>query len=154
MRAEPAETIVVGWTPRERVRGMTMDAVRQLGVPYVIHLEDNEELLIESATGRSLAELQRLPLRQQDSLVPIDLIHPTHHREFLDGAAGITVITEALNEFNIAGRPHRVARPGIDPERFRPDLEPQPRASSSASRPTTSSSSTTARSTTRTSTRC
>ncbi len=128
MRQSPAETIVVGWTPRERVRLMTMDAVRQLGVPYVIHLEDNEELLIESATGRSLTELQRLPLRQQDSLVPIDLIHPTHHREFLDGAAGITVITEALNEFNTAGRPHRVVRPGIDLERFHPDLEPKPRA--------------------------
>ncbi|MET0305084.1 MAG: glycosyltransferase [Solirubrobacterales bacterium] len=128
MRQSPAETIVVGWTPRERVRLMTMDAVRQLGVPYVIHLEDNEELLIESATGRSLTELQRLPLRQQDSLVPIDLIHPTHHREFLDGAAGITVITEALNEFNTAGRPHRVVRPGIDLERFGPDLEPKPRA--------------------------
>lgn len=127
MRQNPAETIVVAWTPRERVRLMTMNAVRQLGVPYVIHLEDNEELLIESATGRSLTELQRLPLRQQDSLVPIDLIHPTHHREFLDGAAGITVITEALNEFNTAGRPHRVARPGIDLERFRPDLEPKPR---------------------------
>lgn len=128
MRQSPAETIVVGWTPRERVRLMTMDAARQLGVPYVIHLEDNEELLIESATGRSLTELQRLPLRQQDSLVPIDLIHPTHHREFLDGAAGVTVITEALDEFNKARRPHRVVRPGIDLERFRPDLEPKPRA--------------------------
>jgi glycosyltransferase involved in cell wall biosynthesis len=127
MRRDPRETIVVGWTPRERVRLLTMEAVRQLGVPYVIHLEDNEELLIESAIGRSLAELQRLPLRQQDSLVPVDLIHPTHHREFLDGAAGITVITEALNEFNLAGRPHRVARPGIDLERFRPDLEPHSR---------------------------
>ena len=128
MKQDPAETIVVGWTPRERVRLMTMDAVRRLGVPYTIHLEDNEELLIESATGRSLAELQRLPLRQQDNLVPIDLIHPTHHREFLDGAAGITVITEALNEFNTADRPHRVARPGIDLDRFRPDLVPRPRA--------------------------
>ncbi len=128
MRRDPKQTIVVAWTPRERVRLMAMDAVRQLGVPYVIHLEDNEELLIESATGRSLAELQRLPLGQQDSLVPIDLIHPTHHREFLDGAAGVTVITEALNEFNRAGRPHRVVRPGIDLERFRPDLEAPSRA--------------------------
>jgi glycosyltransferase involved in cell wall biosynthesis len=127
MRRAPEETIVVAWTPRERVRLLTVDAVSQLGVPYVIHLEDNEELLIESATGRSLAELQRLPLRQQDSLVPVDLIHPTHHREFLDAAAGITVITEALDEFNRAGRPHRVVRPGIDLERFRPDLEPVPR---------------------------
>jgi glycosyltransferase involved in cell wall biosynthesis len=127
MRRDPKETIVIGWTPREPVRRMTMEAVQQLGAPYVIHLEDNEELLIESATRRSLAELQRLPLRQQDSLAPPDLIHPTHHREFLDGAAGITVITEALNEFNRAGRPHALARPGIDLERFRPDLEPHPR---------------------------
>ncbi len=127
MRRDPKETIVVGWTPRETVRQMTMKAVRQLGAPYVVHLEDNEELLIESATGRSLAELQRLPLSQQDSLAPPGLIHPTHHREFLDGAAGITVITEALNEFNLAGRPHAVARPGIDLERFRPDLAPWPR---------------------------
>lgn len=127
MSRRPKETILVAWTPRERVRLLTMEAVRQLGVPYTIHLEDNEELLIESATGRSLAELQRLPLRQQDSLVPIDLIHPTHHREFLDGAAGVTVITEALNEFNLAGRPHQVARPGIDLERFRPDLASKPR---------------------------
>lgn len=127
LQRDPEETIVIGWTPREPVRRMTMEAVRRLGVPYVIHLEDNEELLIESATGRSLGELQRLPLRQQDSLAPPDLIHPTHHREFLDGAAGITVITEALNEFNRAGRPHALARPGIDLERFRPDLEPYPR---------------------------
>jgi len=133
MRRDPEGTILVAWTPRERVRLLTMEAVRRLGVPYTIHLEDNEELLIESATGRSLAELQRLPLRQQDSLVPIDLIHPTHHREFLDGAAGITVITEALNEFNTADRPHRVARPGIDLERFRPDLAPKPRAELSLS---------------------
>lgn len=127
MQRDPEETIVVGWTPRERVRQLTMNAVRQLGVPYVIHLEDNENLLLESATGRSLAELERLPLRQQDSLVTIDQIHPTHHREFLAGAAGITVITEALNEFNLAQRPHRVVRPGIDLDRFRPDLEAPPR---------------------------
>ncbi len=127
MRRDPRETIVLAWTPREPVRRMTMAAVRALDVPYVIHLEDNEELLIESATGRSLAELQRLPLRQQDSLAPPDLIHPTHHREFLDGAAGVTVITEALNEFNRAGRPHALARPGIDLERFRADLEPHRR---------------------------
>ena len=127
MAREPKPTIVVGWTPREPVRRMTMEAVRRLGCPYVVHLEDNEELLIESASRRSLAELQRLPLRQQDKLAPPTLIHPTHYREFLDGAAGITVITEALNDFNLAGRPHALARPGIDLERFHPDLEPHPR---------------------------
>jgi glycosyltransferase involved in cell wall biosynthesis len=127
LRADPQETIVIGWTPRERVRQLTMEAVRRLGAPYTIHLEDNEELLLESASGRTLQQLQRLPLRQQDRLTTLEQIHPTHHREFLAGAAGITVITEALNDFNVAGRPHRVVRPGIDLERFRPDLEPIPR---------------------------
>lgn len=114
------ETIVCAWTPRELVRRETMSLVRQLRVPYTIHLEDNEDYLIESSTKMSLAELQRLPLRAQDRLSPPHLIHPTHHLEFLRGAAGITVITEELNEFNVAGRPHHVARPGIDSERFRP----------------------------------
>jgi glycosyltransferase involved in cell wall biosynthesis len=34
------------------------------------------------------------------------------------------VITEELNEFNLAGRPHHLARPGVDGERFDPDLAP------------------------------
>ena len=38
----------------------------------------------------------------------------------------MTVITEALNEFNTAGRPHRVIRPGVDTDRFSPDITPTP----------------------------
>jgi len=115
------ETIVCSWTPRERVRRHTTNLVSRLRVPYVIHLEDNENYLLESAAGMSLEELQRLPLQAQDRLAPPELIHPTHHAEFLRGAAGITVITEELNEFNLGERPHHVARPGIDAERFSPD---------------------------------
>jgi glycosyltransferase involved in cell wall biosynthesis len=117
------ETIVCSWTPRERVRRHTEELVSRLRVPYVIHLEDNENYLLESAAKMSLDELQRLPLRAQDRLAPPELIHPTHHVEFLRGAAGLTMITEELNEFNLGERPHHVARPGIDTERFRPDLE-------------------------------
>lgn len=124
-RRNPKETIVFAWTPRERVRWLTLKCVAELGAPYVVHLEDNEHYLLEAATGRSMAELQRLPLAEQDAVTSVDLaIHPTNHVDFLREAAGITVITEALNEFNVGGRPHRVARPGIDAERFRPDLRP------------------------------
>lgn len=124
-KREPKETIVFAWTPRERVRRLTLKCVAELGAPYVIHLEDNEYYLLESATGRTIGELQHLPIAEQDALTQIDLsIHPTNHLGFLRDATGITMITEALNEFNLAGRPHRVARPGIDPERFRPDLVP------------------------------
>jgi glycosyltransferase involved in cell wall biosynthesis len=124
-KQDPKETIVFAWTPRERVRRLTERAVAELGAPYVVHLEDNEYYLLESVTGRSMQELQRLPLAEQDSLIQVDnSIHPTNHLEFMRGAAGVTVITEALNEFNVGNRPHRVARPGIDPERFRPGLRP------------------------------
>lgn len=124
-RRDPKETIVFAWTPRERVRWLTLKCVAELGAPYVVHLEDNERYLLEAATGRSLVELRHLPMAEQDAITPVDLaIHPTNHVGFLREAAGITVITEALNEFNFGGRPHRVARPGIDAERFRPDLEP------------------------------
>ncbi len=117
------ETIVCAWTPRERVRRHTEELVSRLRVPYVIHLEDNENYLLESAAKMSLDELQRLPLRAQDRLSPPELIHPTHHVEFLRDAAGLTMITEELNEFNVGERPHHIAQPGIDAERFRPDLE-------------------------------
>lgn len=122
---DPKETIIFAWTPRERVRRLTLKCAAELETPYVVHLEDNEHYLLESATGKSISELQRLPLDEQDAMTPIDLaIHPTNHVDFLRNAAGITVITEALNEFNVGERPHRVARPGIDAERFRPDLRP------------------------------
>jgi len=115
------DTIVCAWTPREPVRRLTMKLVSRLRVPYVIHLEDNENYLLKSAAGMSLEELQRLPQRSQDRLSPPYLIHPTHHEELLRGAAGITVITEELNDFNVGQRPHHVARPGIDTERFSPE---------------------------------
>ncbi len=124
-KREPRETIVFAWTPRERVRWLTLHACEELDVPYVIHLEDNEDYLLEAITGRPLAELQQLPMAEQDAITQVDsTIHPTNHLSFLRDAAGITVITEALNDFNVGHRPHALARPGIDPERFRPDLTP------------------------------
>jgi glycosyltransferase involved in cell wall biosynthesis len=124
LRAKPGGTVAFAWTPRERVRKLTQSFARELNIPYVVHLEDNENHLFAAATGHSVAAARQLPLAQQDRLTTLDLIHPTHHLEFLDGAAGITVITEELNEFNVSDRPHHVARPGIDAERFRPDLVP------------------------------
>lgn len=124
-RRDPKETVVFAWTPRERVRWMTERSAAELGAPYVVHLEDNEYYLLESAAGRTMAELQRLPMAEQDALIDVDAsIHPTNHLDFMRGAAGVTVITEALNEFNVGRRPHALARPGIDSERFRPDLRP------------------------------
>ena len=124
MSREPAETIVCAWTPREIVRRATERAVAKLGCPYVVHLEDNEEHLLSAALRRPYDELRRLPADRLDQLCGEDFINPARYPRFLEGAAAVTVITEELNEFNFAGRPHHLARPGVDGERFRPDLAP------------------------------
>lgn len=123
-RADPQPEVVFAWTPRERVRILTRAYADAVGAPYVVHLEDNEEYLFSSATRYPVEDARRLPMAEQNRLSTLDLIHPSRCLDFLHGAAGITVITEELNEFNLSGRPHHVARPGIDSERFRPDLVP------------------------------
>jgi glycosyltransferase involved in cell wall biosynthesis len=123
-RRDPKPGIVFAWTPRENVRRATESMVRPLGLPYVVHLEDNEEYLLSTKVGMTMAEMRRLTMAEQDQLAPTDQIHPTHSQTFMAAADGVTVITEELDEFNRARRPHHVARPGIDAERFCPDLEP------------------------------
>ncbi|MGA9373371.1 MAG: glycosyltransferase [Solirubrobacterales bacterium] len=121
---EPDETVVCAWTPREIVRKATERAVAALDAPYVVHLEDNEEHLISTALKLPYEELQRLPSERQDELCSDDFIHPAHYPRLLERAAGITVITEELEEFNFGRRPWDLARPGVDHNRFNPDLRP------------------------------
>jgi len=118
------ETIVCAWTPREIVREATERAVAALGCPYVVHLEDNEEHLLATALHVPYGELRRLPEERLDELSGDDFIHPARYPRLLERASGVTVITEELNEFNHARRPHHLARPGVDADRFRPDLAP------------------------------
>ena len=122
--SDPQETVVCAWTPREHVREPAQRAARALGAPYVVHLEDNEEYLLSSSLEVPYETLRRLPPQRLDELSTGQLIHPTRYRELLDRAAGITMITERLNDFNTANRPHAVIPPGVDHERFRPDLPP------------------------------
>jgi glycosyltransferase involved in cell wall biosynthesis len=120
----PAETIVCAWTPREIVRKATERAVAALGAPYVVHLEDNEEHLLAAALRQPYEQLRRLPPERLDHLCGEEFIHPLHFPRLMKGAAGVTMITEELQRFNLAGRPHLLAPPGVDQERFRPDLPP------------------------------
>jgi glycosyltransferase involved in cell wall biosynthesis len=123
-RRRPRETVVHAWTPRERVRRATAAAADRLGAPYVVHLEDNEEHLVGALEGRDFAELRRAPVDEQDSVVGLGYAHPTHYPAFMRGAAGVTVITEELNEFNFGHRPTHLMRPGVDGDRFAPDVAP------------------------------
>jgi glycosyltransferase involved in cell wall biosynthesis len=123
-RRDPRQTVLHAWTPRERVRRATADAAARLGAPYLVHLEDNEEHLLEAIEGREIAALRRAPPDEQDSVIGLEYAHPARYPDFMRAAAGVTVITEELNEFNFGHRPSHVMRPGVDTERFSPEVEP------------------------------
>ncbi|MGH2993856.1 MAG: glycosyltransferase [Solirubrobacterales bacterium] len=123
-RRAPGEMVVHAWTPRERVRRATNEVVSRLGVPYVVHLEDNEEHLLGAVDGRDFDELRDAPIDEQDAVAGLGYAHPTHYPEFMRAAAGVTVITTELREFNFGDRPGHLMRPGVDTEMFSPDVEP------------------------------
>jgi glycosyltransferase involved in cell wall biosynthesis len=120
----PEQTMICAWTPREVVREATERATVVLGAPYVVHLEDNEEHLLAAALKAPYEELSRLPGERFDRVATEELINPAHYPGLIEGASAVTMITEELGEFNFARRPQLVSRPGVDRERFRPDLEP------------------------------
>jgi glycosyltransferase involved in cell wall biosynthesis/uncharacterized UPF0146 family protein len=135
LEREPGETIVHAWTPRELVRHATVSAAGRLGAPYIVHLEDNEEHLVAEMIGVELSALKAMPVGEQDRIVGLDRAHPAHYPDFMRAAAGVTVITEELNEFNFGDRPHHLTRPGVDTDRFAPQVEPRPTRSELGLRP-------------------
>src|SRR5262245_19639528 len=107
--------IVHSWTPREITRKFC-DALRQkFTFKQVVHLEDNEELLIEklhpSVNGAGFAD---------DDDYPELPSHPVRYKDFLQWADGITVIIERLNEFVPAGTESLTLWPGVDTNLFYP----------------------------------
>jgi len=108
--------VVHAWTPRENVRRFC-EKVKQV-CPYalVVHLEDNEEVIVEANLKMPFSEAAKLP----DSALPLSLSHPNYYREFLAQASGITIIMDRLQEFVPATTPALLLWPGADPELFHP----------------------------------
>ena len=107
--------LVHAWTPRELVRKLTEALSRRYDVPYIVHLEDNEEVIVEDELGgASFAELGRLPLSLIDQLVAGHRSHPTHYPRFLANAAGVTALMDRLLEFKPAQVPGVVFWAGFD----------------------------------------
>jgi glycosyltransferase involved in cell wall biosynthesis len=91
--------LVHGFTPREPVRRLTLDLVRQHACPYVVHLEDNE------------LAVQRSVVSGYDAAAA---------SSFLDRAAGVTTVIDRLLELKPHHVPGVVVWPGYDEAVDRP----------------------------------
>lgn len=115
----PQETILVAWTPRENVRRFAQAFLHNIHCPYLVHLEDNEQLITARNIGCDLYELEKLSTEELDRRLAADdrLSHPHHFRKFLADADGLTVLMDTLRTF---GRPRQAVHvfwPGFN-DRF------------------------------------
>ncbi len=102
------------WTPREIVRRCTAMIRQNLSCPYVVHLEDNEDLLAADALGIDVDTLLTLPPEELDNRIPLERSHPSRMRRFLEDAAGTTAIVESLLQWAPPNKPSEVIWPGAD----------------------------------------
>ena len=87
--------ILHAWTPRENVR-LFCEKIRTLCSPLLfIHLEDNEELILEANLGAPFEEIAR----SRTMKLPGNLAHPRNYRRFIAGADGVTMIMDRLEKF-------------------------------------------------------
>ncbi|MDQ8197554.1 glycosyltransferase [Pelagicoccus enzymogenes] len=92
-----AADIIHAWTPRENVRELTVNYLkRHPQTRLVVHLEDNEEALLEANYLKSFAELRQLALEHEDYPWHPRLSHPVEYRRLLASADAVTLITPSL----------------------------------------------------------
>ena len=122
-----SSTLLHAWTPRERIRRW-VEPLGRRGVRYVVHLEDDEQLVTASQLHRSVPALASLDDRALDRIIPDHLTHPSRLQPFLAKASGVTVIVDRLRKLVPQGRPTLVLEPGIDTSLFAPRLNSGERA--------------------------
>ena len=109
--------IVHCWTPREIVRRMVESLHSRSKFKLVIHLEDDEEMVTASMTGRTVEGL-RLASSKSLTDLPIALTNPTQFKAFLGSADGITIITDQLKDYVPDGTRCHLLWPGVDIQKF------------------------------------
>ncbi len=116
----PAD-IIHGWTPRENVR-IFVESYRKKhkGSTLIIHLEDNEDSILESHYQRPIEQL-RFPLPSQDEPEWSQLLcHPLRYRRFLWEANGVTTLTPSLAKLLPCPKSTFSLSPILDPKDFAP----------------------------------
>jgi len=107
--------LVYAFTPRELVRELTVELVRKHGCRYIVHLEDDDEVVLSAELGGvDVAALRRLPLPELDRIIRPRQAHPLRAARFLEQAAGVTVLLVRLLELVPPGPPAAVVRAGFD----------------------------------------
>jgi len=110
--------VLYAWTPRESVRRFSQRVREIIPCPLIIHFEDNEEYLTESATGLSLSALIALPVNVLDTRVAADRYHPVRGKEFIEQADGMSYLIKSLSRFNSSKVPHQVLAAPVDESLF------------------------------------
>jgi len=108
--------IVHAWTPRENVRLFCEKLAGFCEFGLFVHLEDNEEAILEVNLGTSFEKLARARFAE----IPGNLSHPQHYRAFIASAHGVTMIMDRLERFVPAETPKLVLWPGADDRLFFP----------------------------------
>lgn len=110
-----AADIVHAWTPRENVRLFCEKIAGFCDYSLFVHLEDNEERILEVNLGMSFESLSR-----SRSETPKNLSHPRNYRTFIASAAGVTLIMDRLEQFVPPEVPKLTLWPGADEDLFHP----------------------------------
>ncbi|NER07022.1 MAG: glycosyltransferase family 4 protein [Okeania sp. SIO3C4] len=109
--------VVHVWTPREVTRNYCHKLRKAYDFKLVIHLEDNEEYVLEKYLNKPFKEIANA---NGSLAIPDNVSHPQKYREFLASADGVTVIIEKLKEFVPNHVPSLVLWPGVETEYFYP----------------------------------
>jgi glycosyltransferase involved in cell wall biosynthesis len=111
-----APDLIHCWTPRSVVRSLAQPIIEKFECPYIIHFEDNE-VAVADAHGNA-DNAGRLA---NGTSKTADLVQSMP--QFITGAAGATVIVDALRELLPEELPCHLLEPGVDTSLFLPGLE-------------------------------
>ena len=108
--------LVHAWTPREHVRIYCNALSAKYEFKLVIHLEDNEESLIQRHLNLPIEQISG----ENEHLIPCNLSHPQKYKEFLHTADSVTVIIDSLNIFVPESMSTITLLPGVENRQFFP----------------------------------
>ena len=107
--------IVHAWTPRENVRLFCEKLAGFCDFSLFVHLEDNEELILEANCRMPFEKLVR-----SRAEIPPNLSDPRNYRAFIASATGVTMIMDRLERFVPPEVPKLILWPGADEKLFYP----------------------------------